>query len=242
MAKVKPIKKFVTRNLSEAIERSVNDVANSGIDISEFVGAVENEPNVIKAQNNFNQADFDELIEIKTKGTAIPGQSLTNDPNAPYAWEKPAKYANPREALTAITTELLDPEKVKLVIASLTEGMAVTDITTAVLYAKFFQGEINPDTMLLLVEPIMYTIMSLGSEAGIDYNIEPNDVDEEDEDEMNENLAQFKSAVGKLTNEKEVSKDKELNIRADVLPKNLLDKIKEQGPEIRSLLTKQTEE
>ena len=63
MAKVKPIKKFVTRNLSEAIERSVNDVANSGIDISEFVGAVENEPNVIKAQNNFNQADFDELID-----------------------------------------------------------------------------------------------------------------------------------------------------------------------------------
>ena len=242
MAKVKPIKKFVTRNLSEAIERSVKDVANSGIDISEFVGAVENEPNVIKAQNNFNQADFDELIEIKTKGTAIPGQSLTNDPSAPYEWEKPAKYSNPREALTAITTELLDPEKVKLVIASLTEGMAVTDITTAVLYAKFFQGEINPDTMLLLVEPIMYTIMSLGSEAGIDYNIEPNDVDEEDEDEMNENLAQFKSAVGKLTNEKEVSKDKELNIRADVLPKNLLDKIKEQGPEIRSLLTKQTEE
>ena len=120
--------------------------------------------------------------------------------------------------------------------------MAVTDITTAVLYAKFFQGEINPDTMLLLVEPIMYTIMSLGSEAGIDYNIEPNDVDEEDEDEMNENLSQFKSAVGKLTNEKEVSKDKELNIRADVLPRNLLDKIKEQGPEIRSLLTKQTEE
>jgi len=242
MAKVKPIKKFVTRNLSEAIERSVNDVANSGIDISEFVGAVENEPTVIKAQNNFNQADFDELIEIKTKGTSIPGQSLTNDPSAPYKWEKPAKYSNPREALTAITTELLDPEKVKLVIASLTEGMAVTDITTAVLYAKFFQGEINPDTMLLLVEPIMYTIMSLGSEAGIDYNIEPNDVDEEDEDEMNENLAQFKSAVGKLTNEKEVSKDRELNIRADVLPKNLLDKIKEQGPEIRSLLTKQTEE
>ena len=242
MAKVKPMKKFITRNLSEAIERSVNDVVDSGIDISEFVGAVENEPTVIKARNNFNQEDFDELIQIKTKGTSIPGQSLTNDPSAPYAWEKPAKYSNPREALTEITTELLDPEKVKLVIASLTEGMAVTDITTAVLYAKFFQGDINPDTMLLLVEPIMYTIMSLGSEAGIDYNIEPNDVDEEDENEMNENLAQFKSAVSKLTNEKEVSKDKELNIRADVLPRNLLDKIKEQGPEIRSLLTKQTEE
>ena len=241
MAKVKPMKKFVTRNLSEAIERSVNDAVDSGVDISELVNAVENEPTNIIPENNFNQEDFDELVSLKSKGISIPGQSLTNDPNAPYDWEKPAKYANPREALTAITSELLESEKVKFIIASLAEGMSVTDITTAVLYAKFFQGEINPDTMLLLIEPIMYTIMSLGSEAGIEYNIEPNDVNEEDEDEMNENLSEFKNAVSKLTNEKSEEKEA-LNIRADVLPRNLLDKIKEQGPEIRSLLTKQTEE
>tara|TARA_R100001509_G_scaffold139293_1_gene93669 strand:- start:207 stop:932 length:726 start_codon:yes stop_codon:yes gene_type:complete len=241
MAKIKPMKKFVTRNLSEAIERSVNDAVDSGVDISELVNAVENEPTNIIPENNFNQEDFDELVSLKSKGISIPGQSLTNDPNAPYDWEKPAKYANPREALTAITSELLESEKVKFIIASLAEGMSVTDITTAVLYAKFFQGEINPDTMLLLIEPIMYTIMSLGSEAGIEYNIEPNDVNEEDEDEMNENLSEFKNAVSKLTNEKSEEKEA-LNIRADVLPRNLLDKIKEQGPEIRSLLTKQTEE
>lgn len=241
MAKTKPMKKFVTRNLSEAIERSVNDAVDSGVDISELVNAVENEPTNIIPENNFNQEDFDELVSLKSKGISIPGQSLTNDPNAPYDWEKPAKYANPREALTAITSELLESEKVKFIIASLAEGMSVTDITTAVLYAKFFQGEINPDTMLLLIEPIMYTIMSLGSEAGIEYNIEPNDVNEEDEDEMNENLSEFKNAVSKLTNEKSEEKEA-LNIRADVLPRNLLDKIKEQGPEIRSLLTKQIEE
>lgn len=241
MAKVKPMKKFVTRNLSEAIEKSVNDVVDSGVDISKLVNAVENEPINIVSENNFNQEDLDELVSIKSKGSAIPGQSLTNSPNAPYNWEKPAKYANPREALTAIISELLETEKVKFVISSLSEGMAVTDITTAILYAKFFQGEINPDTMLLLIEPIMYTIMSLGSEAGIEYNIEPNDVNEEDEDDINENLSEFKNAVSKLTTEKN-EQNKTLNIRTDVLPKNLLDKIKEQGPEIRSLLTKQTEE
>ena len=37
MAKVKPMRKFVTRNLSEAIEKSVNDVVESGIDISELL-------------------------------------------------------------------------------------------------------------------------------------------------------------------------------------------------------------
>ena len=35
MARKKPIKKFVTRNLSESIERSVEDVVDSGIDVSD---------------------------------------------------------------------------------------------------------------------------------------------------------------------------------------------------------------
>ena len=39
MAKQKPIRKFVSRNLSESIERSVQDAVDSGIDISELVDA-----------------------------------------------------------------------------------------------------------------------------------------------------------------------------------------------------------
>jgi len=237
----KPIKRIVSSNLSESIEKQVQDVIDSGIDITELTDAVIDEQKV-RPRKNLNEKDLNELVELKLKGSSIPGQSLTNNPSNPYPWEKPAKFSNPREALNNILGDLLQPEATKNIVKSLQDGMSVSDISSAVVYAKFFKGDINPDVMLLVYEPVMYSIMGIGEEAGIDYNIEPNDVDEEDEDEMNENLAQFKSAVSKLTNEKEVSKDKELNIRADVLPRNLLDKIKEQGPEIRSLLTKQTEE
>ena len=141
---IKPVSKFISRNLSESISRTVDEASESGIDFEEFIQALDNEPVNKIAQNTENQQDLDELVGMINKGSAIPGQSLTNNPNNRYPWESPPKYANPREALTAITTELLDTEKIGFLIDSLAEGMAVTDITTSILFAKFYQGEINP--------------------------------------------------------------------------------------------------
>ena len=42
-------------------------------------------------------------INLSSKGAPIAGQSLTNDPDQSYPWEKPAKFANPREALDSTT-------------------------------------------------------------------------------------------------------------------------------------------
>ena len=39
-------------------------------------------------------------------GKAIPGQSLTNDPQQPYNWEKPSEYSNPNEAMLYIFESL----------------------------------------------------------------------------------------------------------------------------------------
>tara|TARA_R100000388_G_scaffold38036_1_gene29443 strand:+ start:3156 stop:3884 length:729 start_codon:yes stop_codon:yes gene_type:complete len=241
MAKVKPMKKFVTRNLSEAIEKSVNDVVESGIDISELVDAVEKEPNIIKAESLYDENTLNELVEQVNKGKAIPGQSLTNDPNAPYNWEKPAKYSNPREALTNITADLLTQDASYNIVKSLSEGMAATDITTSILFAKFFTGEINPDVMLLLIEPILYTVMSLGSEAGVEYNIEPNDLNEEDEEDVQQSIRQFKNAVNTVKDKQTETNDNKLQLREDVLPASLLAKVKETGSEVKSLLSKQEE-
>ena len=241
---IKPVSKFISRNLSESISRTVDEASESGIDFEEFIQALDNEPVNKIAQNTENQQDLDELVGMINKGSAIPGQSLTNNPNNRYPWESPPKYANPREALTAISTELLDTEKIGFLIDSLAEGMAVTDITTSILFAKFYQGEINPDMMLLLIEPIMYTIMSIGSEAGIEYNIEPNDVnesfDEPDEEFEKTKLSEFNRAIGKVSNESKSKINK--NIKSEILPKSLLEKIEDKGPEIRSLLNKQEEE
>lgn len=78
--KIKPISKFVSRNLSESISRTVDEASESGLDFEELIQAIDNEPVNAIAQNTENQQDLDELVGMISKGSAIPGQSLTNSP------------------------------------------------------------------------------------------------------------------------------------------------------------------
>ena len=93
---------------------------------------------------------------------------------------------------------------------------------------------------MLLAEPVMYTIMAIGEEANIKYNIEGNDLDEFDEEdeaeEMTNKINEFRTAVSDIKNQ--TTKKLKPTVDENVVPRNILDRVKEQGPEIRSLLTK----
>ena len=86
-------------------------------------------------------------------------------------------------------------------------------------------------------------IMAIGEEANIKYNIEDsNDLDELDdedyEEEFNNQVNEFRTVfedIKKGTMKRKVEPEK---IKSGVVPQNILDKVKEQGPEIRSLLSK----
>jgi hypothetical protein len=134
----------------------------------------------------------------------------------------------------------MQPEAVKNIVNALAKGGAIGDIASAILYAKFTEGEISIDTMMLLAEPVMYTLMAIGEEANIKYNIEGNDLDEfdeEDERELFDNkLNEFRTAVSDIKNQT-IQKLKP-TVDTNVVPQNILDKVKEQGTEIRSLLSK----
>ena len=93
--------------------------------------------------------------------------------------------------------------------------------------------------MLLLVEPVMYIMMAIGEEANIKYNIEGNDLDEfDDEDDLEENeekLNQFRNA---FTDVKQGAIEKNIspqNINNGTVPSDILDKVKEKGPEIQQI-------
>jgi hypothetical protein len=62
------------------------------------------------------------------KGRAIPGQSLTNAPDQPYNWEKPAEYTNPRETMMYIFEQLTVPETVTNMLLSLSNGVGVIEL------------------------------------------------------------------------------------------------------------------
>ena len=154
----------VSSNLSEAAGQIVLDGLDAGFDIEDI--APDKGPK-IRGEAKFSQEGLDKLVNLSSKGTVIPGQSLTNNTKQPYPWETPPEFANPREALDDVVGSIMQPEAMKNIVSALAQGAAVADLGTAILYAKFNEGKISPDAMMLLAEPVMYTIMAIGEEANI---------------------------------------------------------------------------
>jgi len=234
--KIRNPRPIISNSVSEASRDIVLDALDAGYSIDELAPDIGQK---LRGEQKFSQEGLDEIVNLSSQGGAIPGQSLMNDPEQSYPWEKPAKFANPREALDIIVTELLQPEPMKNIVAALSNGAAVADLSIAVLYSKFSTGDINPDVMLLLVEPVMYIIMAVGEEANIKYNIEGNDLDEfDEEDDIEENeekLNEFKNVFTDIKNgagQKNISPTK---INSGVVPNSLLDKVKEQAPNIQEI-------
>jgi len=228
---------IITDNLSDASSGIVLDALDAGMDIDEIAPDTGTK---IRGEAVFNQENLDEVVGLSSVGAPIAGQSLMNSQEEAYPWEKPAEFSNPREALDEIVSSIMQPEAVKNVVMALSKGAAAADIATAVLYSKFTEGKINPDVMMMLVEPVMYLTMAIGEEANIKYNIEGNDLDEidnEDTDEVTEEkLKQFENIFTQIKNG--VSSEDISELNTEVVPENMLAQIKEKGPEIRSMLSK----
>ena len=223
-------KLFVKSSVSEAAQEAVLDALDAGFTIDEIIET--NNPK-IRPESEFNQENLDELVRLKNQGSPIPGQSLTNNPDTPYPWETPPDITNPNEALDNVVEDLLQPEAVKKVVSALAGGLPVGDISMAILYNKFIQGVINIDVLMLLAEPVMYLIMAIGEEADIKYNIEGDDMDEFDDEE---DMVEREQQLNPLEQIKQDTVNTKINENA--IPQNILDKVKEQGPEIRSMLSR----
>ena len=66
----------------------------------------------------------------------IPGQSLTNSPEQPYAWESPPVYTSVPEAATAIFADMTEEENYLSLLRALKSGTSVVDIASAILYCN----------------------------------------------------------------------------------------------------------
>ena len=92
-------------------------------------------------------------------------------------------------------------------------------------------------------EKIILNIIKEGfTNLNIKYNIEDsNDLDELDdedyEEEFNQQVNEFRTVFEDIKNGTMKQKIEPEKIKSGVVPQNILDKVKEQGPEIRSLLS-----
>lgn len=227
---LRPGRPVVESTVSGAVEKILIDAADAGVTLDD----IKEEPKV-RGEAKESQENLDKLVELKSKGSSIPGQALTNSPEQPYPWEQPAEFANPREAIDSVLAKLLQPEATKEIINALSEGASVGDLAMSITYSQFVEGKINPDSMMLMVEPLMYLIMGIGDEANIKYNIDNDDIDEGEEEEIKSKLQEFNNIFEQIKSGA-MSKEIEPEKSETVVEKSLLDKVKEAGPEIRQSL------
>ena len=109
-----------------------------------------------------------ELREFATKtDRPIAGQSLTNDPSTPLPFEKPPKFTSKQEAVEYFFDYVTAEDRYFEIIDVLDEGVTVMELVELILVSSFRNGEINPDLMMLIAEPLAYILISLAEKEGI---------------------------------------------------------------------------
>ena len=177
----------------------------------------------------YNQEAVDAFAQA---GRPIPGQSLTSNPDEPRPFEGPPDFTNFKEALDYTAAELLLEENYTPMVLAMGDGIPVTDLAMQIGYVGFREGKWNPDLMMMLIEPLMYLLMALAEKADIQYRIDDED-DEEDEDSILED---------KVRNIAETLKAKEMGkMPKGALPSDIIEKIESLDIPKESLLAK-TEE
>lgn len=161
----------------------------------------------------------------------IPGQSLTNDPENPAPYEKPPQFTNAKQAQEWIFSNLIEEDTYVPMMSLLDSGEAsIMELTQNLLYQGFRAGKWNPDMMLLLAEPTAYMFMALAERAQIDFRID-DEPDEDEEDPIKE-VNKFKEAISSKTPESK-------KVPEGALPKEITERLDE-APE-ESLLAPQTQ-
>jgi hypothetical protein len=184
-------------------------------------------------EENYKDYDQEGLKFLSTNGRPIPGESLTNSPDAPYPWEQPTQFTELEPAIDALFIELTEPEAYHSIINLVDNKVPLGDITQIILTDGFQKGMWNPDLLLLLIEPTMYMIMALAEKAGIMDAVVYQGEEEDEEDENNEQLSNIEKAMD-IAQDRVVPKAK-----AGVIPKDIETKLAEfTPPEQPSLLEK----
>jgi len=111
------------------------------------------------------------LKQLTEAPRAIPGQSLTADPDNPRPFESPPQFVSLHEASEYIFGNLLDEETYVQLMGELMNGRTVMEIVQVVTFSGFAKGLWTPDLMLLLGEPVAYMILALAERAGIEARI-----------------------------------------------------------------------
>jgi hypothetical protein len=178
--------------------------------------------------NPQTQGSYSDLENLANMEKPIPGQSLTNNPEAPLPFEGPTVHTEFAPAIDDLLVKLCEPEVFHIVVDALREGLPVGEMAEQILFEGFAQGQWNPDLMLLLVEPTMYILIALADMA----DVEPR-IDDNDDPDPEEEITQLEKVI-------ELAKEKVVSSQVPVAIKSKVEKLTENiKPKEQSLLSKE---
>jgi len=123
---------------------------------------------------------FDET-GVNPFNAPIPGESLTDSPDTPKAWERPPQYTDEEDAMRAVYMVLTEQNSLRGLIQIISEGTPLDEIAQVVLYKGYVEGKYTPDLMLLLAEPTIYLLIAIADYAEIkDYVLYDGEDDDPD--------------------------------------------------------------
>ena len=97
----------------------------------------------------------------------IPGQSLTQDPDTKIMAERPPVHSEMNETVGHIFDDLTSEEKLGEVTKLLLgKKMYIDTLTSAYIEQGLVKGDWNADIAHLLIEPILFIFMWIGSQVG----------------------------------------------------------------------------
>ena len=147
-----------------------------------------------------------------------PGESLTLSPDTKFPWERPPQYTEVRPYIEDIFLAITEEDKYIELLGMYLDNTPIDEIVQMILYTSMSSGKINPDLMLLCIEPLMYLLIAIAEQN----DIEPVIYEDEDEDFDDEQKELYMAE-----SEKTLSDMKPKEIRKSSVEPSLLAKVKE---------------
>tara|TARA_R110000765_G_scaffold3689_2_gene11497 strand:+ start:487 stop:1113 length:627 start_codon:yes stop_codon:yes gene_type:complete len=145
----------------------------------------------------------EEYSKIQTSAKRpLPGQSLTNDPENPAAYEKAPKFTSVHAASEYLWESFIETNTYVSLMKTVSEGVPVMDIAQIILFAEFEKGSWNPDLMLMLFEPVAYMIIALAERLDLNIIIYEGDLEDDDEEAEFLNTTIDENRIRKLIKDK----------------------------------------
>tara|TARA_R100000773_G_C4220084_1_gene118702 strand:+ start:2961 stop:3701 length:741 start_codon:yes stop_codon:yes gene_type:complete len=223
---IQDIQAFNRTSLTDTARDIINFAEDNGTSMDKVLASMgmeidENKQRIEIDDTEPNEKELEEFMRMQSKPKAIPGQSLTENPDSAKPWERPPLFANPRDALEDVTQRLFQPESIKAVAQSLQKGASVGNVTELILYNDYHEGKYSVDVMLMLYEPIFYSVMNIGESANVNYRLDEdlriNDLDNNPKEKEQETLSSIKDI-------RRTVMAKEPNLKA--MPKNFSEQTK----------------